>query len=123
MNTVTSLISALVLTAALAGAGTERTFVPIFESHSELTPQGRIDELVFAGLKRLGIQAVNLCSDGVFVRREYLDVIGTLPTPQEASQFLMDRDANKRGAVSTVGRAGSPAGQVGDLPHDQNNLQ
>jgi len=110
VNTVTSLISALVLTAALAGAGTERTFVAIFESHSELTPQGRIDELVFAGLKRLGIQPANLCSDGVFVRRVYLDVIGTLPTPQEASQFLMDRDPNKRGAVSTVGRAGSPAG-------------
>jgi hypothetical protein len=96
---VTSLISALVLTAALAGAGTEKAFLPVFESRTDLAPQGRIDELVFDKLKRLGIQPANLCSDGVFVRRVYLDVIGTLPTPQEASQFLMDRDPNKRRAL------------------------
>jgi hypothetical protein len=47
----------------------------------------------------LGIQPARLCSDGVFVRRVYLDVIGTLPTSQEASQFLADRDPNKRRAL------------------------
>ena len=92
-------IAALVLTAALAGAGAERAFVPIFESRADLTPQGKIDELVFARLRQLNIQPANLCSDAVFVRRAYLDVIGTLPTAQEASQFLMDRDANKRSAL------------------------
>ncbi len=56
-------------------------------------------------LKRLGIQPANLCSDGVFVRRVYLDVIGTLPTPQEASQFLMDRDPEQTPRVDR-----SPAG-------------
>ncbi|MGO9131251.1 MAG: DUF1553 domain-containing protein [Bryobacteraceae bacterium] len=71
----------------------------VFESPANLTPQGRIDELVFANLKRLGIPPANLCSDAVFLRRVYLDVIGTLPTSAEASQFLADHDPNKRGAL------------------------
>jgi len=87
---VTSLISAVVLAAALAS---------VFESPADLTPQGRIDEVVFADLKRLGIPPANLCSDAVFLRRAYLDVIGTLPTAQAASQFLADRDPNKRTAL------------------------
>jgi len=32
----------------------------------------------------------------VFVRRAYLDVIGTLPTAQEARVFILDKDPNKR---------------------------
>jgi Protein of unknown function (DUF1553)/Protein of unknown function (DUF1549) len=71
----------------------------VFEIPADLTPQGKIDELVFANLKRLGIPPANLCSDAVFLRRAYLDVIGTLPTPQEAAQFLADRDSNKRSAL------------------------
>jgi hypothetical protein len=96
---VTSLIPAMVMAAALAGADAPGTFAPVFESQAGLTPQGKIDELVFARLKQGGIQPSNLCSDGVFVRRAYLDIIGTLPTAQEASRFLTDRDPNKRGAL------------------------
>ena len=58
-------------------------------------PQGRIDELVFDRLKQLGIQPAQVCSDAVFVRRVYLDVIGTLPTSEEARQFLLDQNPNK----------------------------
>jgi len=44
----------------------------------------------------MNIQPV-LCSDAVFVRRAYLDVIGTLPTAQEARDFIQDPDTpNKR---------------------------
>ncbi len=70
-----------------------------FESRAALASHGTIDELVFANWKRRGIQSANPCSDDVFLRRAYLDIIGTLPTPQEASQFLADADANKRGAL------------------------
>jgi uncharacterized protein DUF1553/uncharacterized protein DUF1549 len=94
-----SFISAAVLTAALAGTGTAREMVPTFESAADLTPQSKIDEYVLNNLKRLGIPPANLCSDGVFVRRVFLDVIGTLPTAQEAAQFLADRDPNKRSAL------------------------
>jgi len=82
-----------------ADGGCDRAPLPVFESPANLTPQGKIDELVLANLKRLGIPPANLCSDAVFLRRAYLDVIGTLPTSQEASQFLADRDPNKRGAL------------------------
>jgi len=91
----TAFISAGLLTAALAAAQT----TSVFDSQADPTPQGRIDELVFGQLKRLGIQPAKLCSDAVFVRRVYLDVISTLPTAQEASQFLLDRDPKKRSAL------------------------
>ena len=85
--------------AALAGASPEEAFAPTFESRVELTPQNKIDSLVFAKLRQLGIQPSNLCSDAVFLRRAYLDVIGTLPTAQEAYQFLQDADPHKRSAL------------------------
>jgi hypothetical protein len=56
----------------------------------------RIDKIVFADLARLKIQPV-LCSDAVFIRRVFLDVLGTLPTAREAREFIQDPDtANKR---------------------------
>jgi hypothetical protein len=68
----------------------------VFESPVAPTPEGRIDKLVLAKLSKLGIQPA-LCSDAVFVRRVYLDVIGTLPTAKEAREFIQDPDAkNKR---------------------------
>ena len=59
----------------------------------------RIDELVFAKLKTLGIPPSDLCSDAVFLRRVYLDAIGTLPTAGEARAFLADKDPNRRARV------------------------
>jgi hypothetical protein len=67
-----------------------------FEGAAEPVARGRLDELVLGKLKQLGITSARVCSDGVFVRRVYLDVIGTLPTAEEAAQFLKDSDADKR---------------------------
>jgi hypothetical protein len=67
-----------------------------FEILAPPTPQGRIDELVFAKWKQLGIEPANQCSDAVFLRRVYLDVIGTLPTVEEARAFLGDKSPDKR---------------------------
>jgi hypothetical protein len=89
----TSLLFAVVL---LAAPGVESGRASAFESPAEVAPQGKLDELVFGRLKQLGIQPAAVCSDAVFVRRAYLDVIGTLPTPDEVRQFLADKDANKR---------------------------
>jgi hypothetical protein len=85
--------------AALAGAGPEEAFVSTFESRVELTPQNKIDEFVFANLKQQKIEAANLCSDAVFLRRAYLDVIGTLPTAKEAVAFFKDPNPHKRAAL------------------------
>ena len=68
----------------------------IFEAPGPPTPQGRIDESVFAKWKELGIEPAHPCSDAVFLRRVYLDVIGTLPTSQEARAFLEDKSPEKR---------------------------
>jgi hypothetical protein len=70
-----------------------------FEIPGAVVPACKIDELVFARLKRLGVKPAPLCSDEVFVRRVYLDVIGTLPTGTEAKAFLLDRNPEKRRAL------------------------
>jgi hypothetical protein len=58
--------------------------------------QGRVDELVFAKQAETGFLPSDLCSDSVFVRRAYIDVIGTLPTAIEVHQFLSSRSPDKR---------------------------
>jgi hypothetical protein len=92
-------ISAVIFTMVLAGTDAEQPAVHVFENQGNLIPQGKLDELVFERLKRLGIQPANLCSDAVFVRRVSLDLIGTLPTAEEAGQFLQDRSPSKRAAL------------------------
>jgi hypothetical protein len=88
----------LVLVAAAAGQAQAAAETPIraFEGDADPTVRGRIDELVLGRLKQLGITPARVCSDGVFVRRAYLDVIGMLPTAEEAGQFLKDTDPDKR---------------------------
>jgi hypothetical protein len=67
---------------------------PVFQP--DRPNQNRIDELVFANLARLGIPPAALSSDAVFLRRAFLDLTGTLPTAQEARQFLGETNPNKR---------------------------
>ena len=55
-----------------------------------------IDGLVWDNLQRLGIEPSGLAEDGPFLRRVYLDVIGTLPTADEAREFLASKDPDKR---------------------------
>ena len=93
-----SLAVVLVLMVATAVPGWTEAGSPTsaFEGDTEPTARGRIDELVLGRLKQLGITPARVCSDGVFVRRAYLDVIGTLPTAEESRQFLQDADPDKR---------------------------
>ncbi|MGH9835734.1 MAG: Ig-like domain-containing protein, partial [Blastocatellia bacterium] len=55
-----------------------------------------IDELVFGKLKRLNIVPSEVCTDEEFLRRAHLDLIGVLPTAEEARKFLASRAPNKR---------------------------
>lgn len=55
-----------------------------------------IDEHVLSTLKELRLEPSPPCDDTVFVRRAFLDVIGTLPTPEEVRQFLNDDTEGKR---------------------------
>ncbi len=60
------------------------------------TPVNGVDTRVLATLRRKGIPPSARCTDEVFVRRVFLDAIGTLPTPEEARAFLSDRSPDKR---------------------------
>lgn len=55
-----------------------------------------IDEQVLRQLRRLNLNPSPTCSDEVFVRRVFLDTIGTLPTSLEVRQFLADGSPTKR---------------------------
>jgi hypothetical protein len=61
-----------------------------------LPANNTIDELVWAKLKTMGILPSEVAGDAVFLRRVYLDVLGTLPKPDEVREFLADTDAGKR---------------------------
>jgi hypothetical protein len=88
------LLAILLLTATAFGASP-------FEAPAD-SPSANasvIDQFVFGRLKELNLQPAQRCSDPVFVRRVYLDVIGTVPTAAEARQFILDRNPDKRRAL------------------------
>jgi hypothetical protein len=58
-----------------------------------------IDELVLKKLKELNIEPSGRSSDAEFIRRVYLDTIGTLPSAEEVRKFLADTSASKRDAI------------------------
>lgn len=67
-----------------------------FEAGAFSVPQSRIDAIVFARLAKEGLAPARPCSDAVFIRRVFLDVIGTLPTSDEVNAFLTEKASDKR---------------------------
>lgn len=55
-----------------------------------------IDEHIRAEWQRVGLTPTARCSDGEFVRRVSLDLIGTLPSADETREFLASTDPDKR---------------------------
>ena len=55
-----------------------------------------IDEHVFAKQRELQLTPAAVASDAVFLRRVHLDLIGTLPTVDEARSFIDSKDPQKR---------------------------
>jgi len=81
------------------GVASAQILVPDSDYAERFPPfpyQNAIDQFVVAKLRKLNIHPAKLCRDAEFLRRVYLDIIGTLPTPAEARQFLSDRDPEKR---------------------------
>lgn len=56
----------------------------------------QIDALVDSKLELLGESRNSRASDEIFLRRAYLDIIGRIPTLEEANKFLKSKDKNKR---------------------------
>lgn len=66
-------------------------------SESAFRPRNNfVDDHVFAKLKQLHIEPSGLCTDAEFVRRAYIDALGTLPTAEEATAFLADSAPDRR---------------------------
>src|SRR5262249_31397500 len=59
-------------------------------------PRTVVDRHTAAKWRELGVVPADLCTDEEFVRRAYLDITGTLPTPEQRQEFLADTDADKR---------------------------
>lgn len=55
-----------------------------------------IDTLVNAKLNKLRMLPSEVCTDEVFVRRLYIDLIGLLPTIEEYNRFMADTAPDKR---------------------------
>lgn len=62
-------------------------------------PVNVVDEHIFAKLKALRMNPSPVCDDTVFVRRAFLDLLGILPTAEEARKFVQDGQPDKRRAL------------------------
>jgi hypothetical protein len=73
-------------------------FIPSRPGFQWSAPRERnyIDRQVFTKLRLLRINPSVLCTDIVFARRAFLDLLGVLPTPDEARAFLADTRKDKR---------------------------
>jgi hypothetical protein len=55
-----------------------------------------VDDHVFKKLQDLRIPPSEVCDDATFMRRTFLDTIGTLPTAEEVKRFMADPNTAKR---------------------------
>ncbi len=71
------------------------SFVIPFEQ-AEAVPMTELDQLALTALKEKGIEPAHPCSDAVFLRRVYYDLLGTLPDAAAVRAFLQDDSTLKR---------------------------
>jgi hypothetical protein len=76
------------------------TFVVPFSSEVQLADWNNspnfVDRLAAAKFVALGLQPSPLCDDATFIRRAFLDAIGSLPEPEIVSAFVQSSDPQKR---------------------------
>ena len=65
-------------------------------SQPKLEPLNYIDQHVHNKLHKLRIIPSEICTDEIFIRRVYLDIVGLLPTEEELKVFVSDPNPKKR---------------------------
>ncbi len=81
------------------GQAAVSTFVVPYRENIELAgwrSNNFVDELAEQKFRDLGLQPSPLCDDATFIRRAFLDCIGSLPSPDLVRDFLASGDADKR---------------------------
>jgi len=74
-----------------------RALVPLGPTPQfEFAEQTVVDKHTSKKWRELGLKPSELCTDDQFIRRAYLDITGTLPTPDQVKKFVADTDAQKR---------------------------
>ena len=68
-------------------------------SYTQLSRRNYIDEIVIRQWQRLRLWPSPQAGDATFLRRVYLDVSGTLPSPERVRRFLADPNPGKRDAL------------------------
>lgn len=82
----------------------------IKEKVSEKNAVDKLNELVGRALKRHNLQMNPSISDEIFLKRIFLQVIGRIPTYEEASSFIKSNDKNKR--LNLIKKLQSSEGRV-----------
>jgi len=96
--------SAAVMATYLGNVDVFRIAIPRdekIEDYPEVAEHNFIDRLVHHRLRQLNIVPAKPASDADFLRRVYLDLIGTLPTTDEAREFLSNSRSDRREQLVT----------------------
>jgi hypothetical protein len=82
------------------GVSVTQALLPVSDktgpNYPDVPTPTRVDELIVAKLRKLGIVPSELCTDSEFLRRLSLDMTGSLPAPEEVDAFLADPSPSKR---------------------------
>lgn len=68
----------------------------LFEKIVANTAKSKLDKIVEKMHKKEHLTFANESSDGVFIRRLYINLTGELPNAKHAEQFIKNKDKNKR---------------------------
>lgn len=95
------------------GQATISTFVIPYGEPTQLADwksKNFVDEAAATKFRELGLEPSTVCNDSTFVRRAFLDAIGSLPTIEETTRFLDSKDPAKREKLvdQLLGLTGDP---------------
>lgn len=99
MGGIRSVALAIIWLGASFSAVAQSPALNPFDSGIPAAAKTEVDRLATQDWDAHHLQPANLCTDPVFIRRAYLDIIGSLPTGAEARDFILDRTPNKRGRL------------------------